>query len=435
MSTGSTPPNANTPDHAARARLVVVAPTFNHAAALGGVLRALNGLGLVVIVVNDGATDETAEVLAAWLAAAVPGMPRHVLTHEVNKGKAAALRTGFEHAARLGFTHALTVDTDGQHDVCDVPSLLRLSAECADALVIGARRRAGSRAPMGSRVGRTISNALVWLESGVRVTDSQTGMRVYPLGSMARLSGRASRYGFETEVLVRAGWCGVPVVETPIQCIYQVPGGRTTHFRAWGDTCGAARMHAGLLARALLPGARGERADGDPGIAAVGTGSIPRRLARWISPRRLKHMAHGDTASRERLAASVGVGLLMATLPVYGIKTAACLWLSGRFRLHPLAVVGVSSLSTPPVGLLFVGLSICVGGLLLHGRLPDVGAIDLKHATQWSSMNALLTEWLLGSVVAGVGLGLMGYGVVLTLLMRASRPASAMPQHQQRRGP
>ncbi|MFA6043862.1 MAG: glycosyltransferase family 2 protein [Phycisphaerales bacterium] len=434
MSADLTRPAVDTPDHAPRVRLVVVAPTFNHAAALGGVLRALHGLGLPVIVVNDGATDRTAEMLAAWVTAAEPGMPRSVLTHAVNKGKAAALRTGFEEATRLEFTHALTIDTDGQHDVRDVPSLLRLSAERADALVIGAREREGSRAPLGSRVGRAISNALVWLESGVRVTDSQTGMRVYPLASMARLSGRASRYGFETEVLVRAGWCGVPVVETPIRCIYQVPGGRTTHFRAWGDTWGAVRMHTGLLARALMPGPRVKPADGEAGTAPVDTGSIPRRLARWLSPRRLGRMAHGDAASRERLAASVGVGLLMATLPVYGIKTAGCLWLSGRFRLHPLAVVGVSSLSTPPVGLVFVGLSICVGGLLLHGRMPDVTAIDLTHAAQWSSVNALLTEWLLGSVVAGVGLGLLGYGVMLALLMRTAGPESALRQHRQGEG-
>lgn len=421
------PPSAPNPGPASSVRLVVVAPTFNHAGALGEVLRALDGLGLPVIVVNDGATDQTGAVLAAWRAS--PGAAREVLTHEGNKGKAAALRSGFERGSQLGFTHAITIDTDGQHDVSDVPSLARLSESREEAIVIGARRREGSRAPIGSRVGRSISNALVWLESGVRVTDSQTGMRVYPLASMARLSGQASRYGFETEVLVRAGWAGVPVIETPIRCIYQVPGGRTTHFRAWGDSWAAVRMHTRLLGRAMLPGAREAPAPGKPGEAPDGTGSIPRRLAQWLSPRRLGRMARGDGASRERLAASVGVGLLMATLPVYGIKTGACLWLSSRFRLHPLAVIGISSLSTPPVGLVFAALSVCVGGLVLHGRWPDIGAIDLGHAAQWSSMNALLTEWLLGSVVAGVGLGLFGYGVMLALLMQAPRPAMSQRRH------
>jgi len=133
-------------------------------------------------------------------------------------------------------------------------------------------------------------------------------------------------------------------------------------------------------------------------------------------------MARGDAASQERLAASVGVGLLMATLPVYGVKTVICLWISGRFRLHPLAVIGTSSLSTPPLGLVFVALSICVGGLLINGSVPDLSAIDLRQAAQWSTFNALLVEWLLGSVIAGVGLGLLGYSIVRAILTRPSPP-------------
>lgn len=397
-----------------------MAPTFNHAAALGGVLTGLAARGWAVIVVDDGATDGTGGVLEGWLSAAGGGL-RRVVRHEVNQGKAAALRTGFDEAARLGFTHAITIDTDGQHDVGDVASLVSLSAQREDAIVVGARRREGSDAPLGSRVGRVISNRLVWLESGVAVTDSQTGMRVYPLAKMGVLRGRAARYGFETEVLVRAGWGGVEVVETPIRCIYRVPGGRTTHFRAWADTWAAARMHLGLLGRGLMWGPRGE-GDGSPQ-----TGRIPRRLSRWLSPRRLGRMAQGDAASRERLAASVGVGLLMATLPVYGVKTAACLWLSGRFRLHPLAVLGVSSLSTPPLGLVFIGVSVWVGGVLVHGHMPDLSAIDIKGVARWSAMNTLVAEWLVGSVAAGVGMGLAGYGVMLALLMRGASRADRRP--------
>jgi uncharacterized protein (DUF2062 family) len=408
---------------------VVIAPSYNHASPLARVLEELARLNLPVIAVNDGATDDTGSVLAAWLHSGSSGALRHVLTHAVNQGKAGALRSGFDEAVRLGFSHAATIDTDGQHDVADLLNLIQVSAQNPGALVVGARVPDGSGAPGANRVGRALSNALVWLESGVMVTDSQTGMRAYPLAHLKELTGSAARYGFETEVLTKAGWSGVPVIESPIRSIYSVPGGRTTHFRFWGDTFAAAGMHVRLLGRALLLGPKPKRTPNmDAGDRRTGT--IPRRLAHWFSPRRLGRMVTGDAASRERFAASVGVGLLMATLPVYGIKTVACLWLAGRFRLHPLAVISISSLSTPPVGLIFVALSICVGGLLIHGHLPDLAAINFEHATRWSTFNEVITEWLLGSVVAGAALGAMGYAVMRAMLLRPSRRPSPLPGPQ-----
>ena len=398
-------------------RTVIVAPIYNHAAAVVPVLQGLARYDMPVIVVNDGSTDETAVVLerwqAEWSGGAGESNPRLVQSHAVNQGKAAALRTGFAQAARLGFTHAATIDTDGQHDPADLQRLLDRADEHPEAIIIGARVREGSDAPPASRFGRTISNGLVWLESGVKTTDCQSGMRIYPLARMDALTGHAARYGFETEVIVRAGWHGVPVIETPIRCIYRVPGGRTTHVNIKRDTLAHVGMHAGLLARAHLPGPIRLPAECD-------TGSIPRRVGRWLSPWRLVRMARGDAQSRERFAASIGVGLLMATLPIYGAKTVVCLWLSGRFRLHPLAVVGTSSLSTPPLGFVFVSLSIYTGSLLLHGHTPDLTGIT-NEATRWSTLSTLVTEWLVGSVIAGTVLGLLGYAVTRALLLR-SRP-------------
>lgn len=413
MSLGSVSPTAGAGASPPSPSWVVIAPTYNHAAALGTVLRELARHHLPVIVINDGATDDTAQVLDRWLESAQSSPLRIVLKHSANQGKAGALRTGFDEAARLGFSHAATIDTDGQHAVSDLLQLIQLSSLTPSALVIGARNGVRSGAPIASRIGRMLSNAMVWLESGVSVSDSQSGMRVYPLEHMKAISGRAPRYGFETEVLVRAGWYAVPVIEKSIRCIYSVPGGRTTHFRLWGDTIAAIGMHMRLLARAHMPGPAPVHATGDRL-----TGTIPRRLAHWFSPRRLRQMASGDAASRERLAASVGVGLLMATLPIYGIKTATCLWLAGRFRLHPLAVISISSLSTPPLGLLFAVLSICVGSLVMHGQLPDLTDINLKQAVQWSTVNQFLAEWLLGAVIAGAALGATGYVVTRAILMR-----------------
>ncbi len=401
----------------------VIAPTYNHAASLLGVLEELDLCGLVTIVVNDGATDHTAAVLDRWINEPSKSA-RRVLTHTTNLGKAQALRTGFTEAARAGFTHAATIDSDGQHEVADLVRLVRASALSPGALLVGARTTAGSGAPIASRLGRSISNAMVWLESGVRVTDSQSGLRVYPLAHLSVLDSAAPRYGFETEVLVRAGWHGVTVIEQPIRCIYRLPGGRTTHFRLFADTARAVAMHARLLWCAHL--AQPVMAQPDRGS---GSGTIFRRLASWFSPRRLFRMARGSAVSKERLAASVGVGLLIATLPIYGIKTVTCLWIAARFRLHPLAVVGVSSLSSPPVGLVFVAMSVAVGGLLLNGQWPSLTMSELRDVANWSGLSRFLVDWLVGSVVVGTSLGILGFVLTRAVLARSpNRPREVTPQ-------
>ena len=108
-------------------RPVVIAPTFNNARTLEGVLRGVGEIATAVIVVNDGSTDGTAEILQRW---AGGGVERVVLTHEVNRGKAAALWLGFERALALGFSHAVTIDTDGQLNPGEIPTLLK-TAEAA----------------------------------------------------------------------------------------------------------------------------------------------------------------------------------------------------------------------------------------------------------------------------------------------------------------
>jgi uncharacterized protein (DUF2062 family) len=361
-----------------------------------------------VILVDDGSSDETPAVAERWAAG---GPDRIVVRHGANLGKAAAILSGFREARARGLSHAITIDTDGQHRPEDLPALRELAAGQPGAIVIGARPARIDGYSWSRRLGRAISNALVRLESGVRVHDSQSGMRIYPVEPVLALGCRTSRYAFETEVLVRAGWAGVPVVQTPIRCVYRVPSGRVTHFRPWGDTAASAAMHARLIALSLLPWRPVARVN-----SRAPTDIVIRRLLRWLSPRALMQLAAGSESDRRRLAASVGVGLLMATLPLYGVKTVLCLALAAALRLHPLAVVAVSSLSTPPIGLVFAAASVFVGQLLLHGS----GALPSELTL--AALKGLAVEWIVGSIPTGVILGLAGYGLVRAgLLLRPVR--------------
>jgi len=206
-------------------RFAVVIPTFNHAGRVAAVVRRASALGWPVIVVDDGSTDDTAMVLQS-----LPGIQR--LHHPVNRGKGAALITGMHRAADIA-DYVVTIDADGQHDAEEA---LRLTAAIPkDQRVIVVGRREMADAPWTSRQGRSFSNFWVWVSGGPRLTDSQSGFRVYPLPETLALNVTSRRYQFEVEVLVRAAWRGISVVEVPIRADYGAVLPRISHFRPMID--------------------------------------------------------------------------------------------------------------------------------------------------------------------------------------------------------
>jgi uncharacterized protein (DUF2062 family) len=385
-------------------RIVVIAPTYDNAATLVGVLDAVTALGLPVIAVDDGSTDATPALLAAWVDA---DAGKRVVTHPINRGKAAALRSGFDAAKRLGYTHAATIDTDGQHDPADLPALLAITVEQPDAIVVGARPIVTRGYPRRSRVGRRASNMMVRLLGGCDVDDSQCGLRVYPLAAVDFLACRSGRYAFETEVLIRAGWANVPVRQTPVRCIYFAPGRRVSHFKPWRDSLSAIAMHVRLMVRALWPvPARKFR----PAGAGTRTGTVVERLLRWLNPWPTLSNLRCDPAERERFARSVGVGAFVAMTPPLGFKTFVCLAIAKHFRLQPTVMLAVSSLQTPPVGIPLALVAIHTGHLLLTGRLADRAA--LRGGGGWPAMVGFFAGcWVLGGVVSGAVVGLGAYAV------------------------
>ncbi len=232
---------------------IVIAPTYNNARMLAAVMDHIAAQGLPVLVVNDGSTDDTENILQRWVANASGGALRQVVTHPANRGKADALRTGFATAIEQGFTHAITIDTDGQLDPAQIADLLAAANASPEALIVGDRDQTASDYPSKSRAGRRISNLMVRIESGLDVSDSQCGYRVYPLGRLANLSCHVGRYGYETEILTRFAWAGGEMRHVPVRCIYDVPGGRISHLHPRNDTLRGIAMHAWLLVRSLLP--------------------------------------------------------------------------------------------------------------------------------------------------------------------------------------
>lgn len=211
-------------------RFAILIPVYNHAEGVVEVIDRARPLGLPIWVVDDGSTDDTAARLRR-----IAGIT--AIRHGENRGKGAALLTGF--AALHGKADwAVTLDADGQHDPVDVPALIAAIPQGGRPIVVGRREgMVGTDVPWTSRFGRGFSNFWVRCAGGPRLADTQSGMRIYPLPEAAELGVRARRFQFEVEVLVRARWRGIPVVEAPVGVRYTPGRPRISHFRPFVDFC------------------------------------------------------------------------------------------------------------------------------------------------------------------------------------------------------
>lgn len=224
-------------------------PCYNHAGPLAAVLARLAEFELPCLLVDDGSEPVAAAALDA-LAARYPWVS--LLRHPHNQGKGGAVMTGLRRAHELGFSHALQVDADGQHDLTDLPALLAEAHQHPEALVSG-RPLYDDSVPKGRLYGRYITHVWVWIETlSFAIKDSMCGFRVYPLASTCALLERVAlgrRMDFDTEVMVRLHWAGVPMRFVPTRVIYPVDG--RSHFRLFRDNLDISWMHTRLVCRLL----------------------------------------------------------------------------------------------------------------------------------------------------------------------------------------
>jgi glycosyltransferase involved in cell wall biosynthesis len=209
-------------------RAAAVIPAYQAAATIDDVVRGTRALLPDVLVVDDGSTDATGALASAAGAT--------VLRQEPNAGKGAALVRGFHHWEARGFTHAVTLDADGQHYPDEIPVLLRAAAADPHALVVGVRRKEGQEISTASRFGNWVADTLMEQLAGQALPDTQSGFRVYPLLATLALPTVGRRYDFETEVLFRAARRGIPLVGVPVRVFYPPVAERVSHFDPWRDT-------------------------------------------------------------------------------------------------------------------------------------------------------------------------------------------------------
>jgi len=229
----------------------IVIPVYNHEAAIPHVLAKLKSVGIPTILVNDGSSARCSQILADcaerepdWLI---------LINRSENGGKGAAVLDGFKAAQALGFSHALQIDADGQHDVNDIPAFLDAGKQHPEALILG-QPRFDQTAPKSRVYGRTIANLWVWINTlSFAVADSMCGFRLYPLTAveaLSRVTDIAEGMDFDIDILVRLYWQGVDVINIPTKVNYPYDG--VSHFKLWRDNVLISKTHATLFFGMLL---------------------------------------------------------------------------------------------------------------------------------------------------------------------------------------
>ena len=230
-------------------RPVAVIPVYNHGEAVGAVAANVRANALHCILVDDGSSADCAAVLDTLAQAPDVTLVRLAL----NQGKGGAMMAGLRAAAAAGYSHALQIDADGQHDAGDIPAFLARAAAAPGAVICGVPVY-DETVPLGRLVGRYATHVWVWINSlSLEIRDSMCGFRVYPLAPVVQLFDDARlgrRMDFDPEVLVRLHWRGLKIVSIPTRVTYPQDG--LSHFRLGLDNWLITKMHTRLAFGMLL---------------------------------------------------------------------------------------------------------------------------------------------------------------------------------------
>lgn len=370
-------------------RACVIIPTYNNAATLAGVIEDVSRYSDHIIVVNDGSTDNTPEIIRAF-----PAL--QLVSYEKNKGKGWALRQAFKYAIDKGYQYAITIDSDGQHFAKDLLLFLNKIEEEPNTLIIGARNMNQESVPGGSSFGNKFSNFWFKVETGISSPDTQSGYRLYPLRPLKKMSFFTRKYEFEIEVLVRAAWKGVKIESVPVTVYYAPKEERISHFRPFKDFFRISVLNTVLVLIAFLY-------------------IKPRDLIRTIFNRKklgklLDDHLFNTQQSAQLKAASVAFGIFMGIIPIWGFQLVAAIFLAVLFNLNKPLVIIAANISIPPMIPVIIFLSYKAGAFWMGANAMQ---ISFSKTITLDSIKHNLLQYIYGSIslaiVASIVFGLLTF--------------------------
>lgn len=380
-------------DQPSRLNCCVIIPTYNNQNTLKRVIEGVLKVTENVIIVNDGSTDSTQSILSEY-------KDVEQIHFANNVGKGYALRKGFKRALQLNYTHAITIDSDGQHYPEDILLFLKYMEENPDALVIGSRDMNQEGVPNKSSFGNKFSNFWFWFETGIRLKDTQSGFRLYPIYKMPKL-WYTKKFEFEIEVIVRSAWKGIEVCNIPIQIKYD-PEERVSHFRPFKDFSRISVLNTILVLISIFY-------------------IKPRDFFNRFKKKSLRDFfiedVVGSNDSPKVKSTSIALGVFIGIIPIWGFQTITVIFLAITFRLNKLLAFAGSNISIPPMIPIVVFTSLQIGGLVLNN---DVSNQEVDASFNFGNH---LLEYVVGSFILATVSATIIWFVSYFLLLKFERKA------------
>ncbi len=375
--------------------ILVLMPTYNNAKTLrrviNGVLEyteATNDAEPRLMVVNDGSTDNTSEILQQF-----EGRIFRIDFPE-NKGKGSALKAGFRYAIEKGYRHVITIDSDGQHFPSEIPHFADKIKTYPDSLIMGARGMKEGGAPGKSSFGNKFSNFWYYVETGLKLPDTQTGFRCYPVEGLKKIRLFTKKFELEIEVIVKLAWQGTPVHSLPIRVKYD-PDERVSHFRPFKDFTRISILNTYLVFLTFF-------------------WYLPKRLLKKNLWEIVKNEVRRSDEPPLKKALALGAGVFFGILPIWGFQLLAGIPFAIFTRLNKVLFIAAANISLPPFIPIIILGSYGMGELVLNKAdvpLPPLSEISLANIHD----NFMIYVWgaISLSVVAGTITTLVAWMVIV----------------------
>ncbi len=374
----------------------ILVPTYNNAPFLPDFLAGLSSVTTNVIIVNDGSTDETPALLQPYES------KFHVVHHPQNLGKGKALQRGFEEAWLQGYVSAITIDSDGQHLLKDLSKFVDAAEAQPGSMIVGARNMKQEGVPEKSSFGNRFSNFWYLVETFVKLPDTQSGYRLYPLEPISKMKFYTSKFEFEIEVLVRLAWEGIPVTSVPVSVVYHHAEKRITHFRPFQDFFRISVLNTVLVLMAYVY-------------------IHPRNFFRALSWENIKLFFERNLlktgASNAKLATEIGFGFFMGIVPIWGYQMITAVFLSHLMRLNKVVVLLAANISIPPVLPFIIYGSYLLGGNFVQ---TEGNRLNFDSKLSFEVIGTHLLQYLVGAVLLAFIVGIAG-GLLSWLLFALFR--------------
>ena len=366
----------------------VVIPTYNNHKTLKRLVEGVLDYTTDIIIVNDGSTDSTVQILETFSKIKQIHLPK-------NKGKGNALRLGFELAEDLGFKNAITIDSDGQHFPEDIPvfvDALEMS-ENKNLLIIGARNMSQEGVPKKSSFGNKFSNFWFWFETGISLEDTQSGFRLYPLHYLKELKFYTKKFEFEIEVIVKAAWNGTSVENVPVNVLYDEIE-RVSHFRPFKDFTRISILNTWFVLVTFFY-------------------IKPRNIYRKFKKKGLRQFLMedllGSQDSPRKKAFSIALGVFIGLSPFWGFHTLIVIFLAIFLNLNKVIAFAFSNVSFPP----FIPFILYASSKMGQYVLGVEYSYTMEEMTENFEVMKHLKTYIVGSfslaISAAIILGFLGY--------------------------